>query len=239
MINFLDRIRIKLNKFLIRLIKLISAFGLTPDSRLYWKRHKNEKKWLADGGELGKKTDFDFLNENSIVVDIGGYTGEFIAPLVCKYGCNVISYEPVPDFYKLLQQRFLKNKKVKLVNSAVGAREGSINLNLGDAGTSSFLTPENSHLNIITSKIENIVNIVNKFNNIDLLALNCEGAEYEIIDEIIKFNLCEKIKCFFIQFHDVNIECKLKRTSLINMLALSHEIIYDYPWVWTRLDRKN
>lgn len=239
MINFLDSFRLKINQFLIRVIKALSALGLTADSRQYWLRHKREKSWLHDGGESFKKSDFDFLSEASVVVDIGGYTGEFIAPLVCKYGCKIYTYEPVPEFYEKLRQRFLVNKSVVVVNAAVGARPGSIELNLGHAGTSHFKTAENDNSGVITAKMLGIVDIIKEVNEIDLLSINCEGGEYELLEALIEAGLTNKVACYFIQFHDFAADSVSRRNKILGDLCQSHKLIYDYPWVWTRLDRVN
>jgi FkbM family methyltransferase len=239
MIEKLDNLRIFINTNMIRAIKLISFFGITADSRSYWIRHKREQKWLKEDGELVKKNDFDFLNSNSVVLDIGGYTGEFIVPLFCKYASNIICYEPVPKYFNELKRRFLKNtNKVTLINKAVGAKNGFIQLNIAEAATSSFARPENNTGCSFTVEVEGIIDIVNRLGKVDLLSLNCEGAEYEILDELIVNQLSGCIQTIFVQFHEVENNSDVKRINIINNLSLTHNLIYDYEWVWTRFDLK-
>lgn len=239
MIKSLDSFRLKINQFLIRVIKAISALGLTAESRQYWLRHKREKSWLHDGGESFKKTDFNFLSQASVVLDIGGYTGEFIAPLLCKYGSRIYTYEPVPEFAEKLRDRFLSNNSVNVINAAVGAKSGTIKLNLGHGGTSLFKTAENENSGVITAKMLGIAGIVKELNEIDLLSINCEGGEYEILEALTEGGLANKIACYFIQFHDVAGDSDTRRNKILRDLSHTHKLVYDYPWVWTRLDRIN
>jgi FkbM family methyltransferase len=239
MIGLLDSIRIGLNRFLIRAIKLISSLRLTADSRVYWTRHLRERPWLRDGGEVFKKTDFNFLDENSLIIEVGGFTGDFIAPLFCKYNCEIITYEPVPEFYTVLAERFRFNKKVTAVNEAVGAANGLLSLNVGSAGTSMFLTPENNKGKELVVKVSSILDIVGKTPIVDLLALNCEGSEYEILNALSNDMLTKRIRCIFVQFHEVEDVSPNKKDSVMAKLLQTHELSYDYPWVWTRFDLRS
>jgi hypothetical protein len=142
LIRKLDSWRLSFNRFLIRVVKLVAWLGLTRASRAYWTRHKRESFWLKSGGEAYRKTDFDLLSPSSTVVDIGGFTGEFIAPIVCKYNCTCYVYEPIPDFYRLLKARFLKNDRVLTYEKGVGAEAGRRLIYNADAGSSFFSTAD-------------------------------------------------------------------------------------------------
>ena len=71
------------------------------------------KKWFADNGDATHNLNHN-LNRDSIVLDIGGYTGVWASQILEKYDCQIYILEPVPDFYKILKQRFLHFPRVSI-----------------------------------------------------------------------------------------------------------------------------
>ena len=54
-------------------------------------------KWIEDKA-YNKIFDHP-LNEMSVVMDVGGFTGNWTEKIYNKYGCNVIVYEPVLEYF--------------------------------------------------------------------------------------------------------------------------------------------
>ena len=77
---------------------------------------------------------------------------------------------------------------------------------------------------------KDIFEVINH-DTIDLLKINVEGAEYEIIDNLIESNTINKIKSIQVQFHCVNKYTKIY-DSLSNKLSNTHTITWRYPFVW-------
>jgi hypothetical protein len=55
--------------------------------------------WYADPTHVTRLTDFD-LNAESLVLDVGGYRGDWALEILCKYGSRIEVFEPVPEFYE-------------------------------------------------------------------------------------------------------------------------------------------
>lgn len=74
-----------------------------------------------------------------------------------------------------------------------------------------------------------------KINNIDLLQINIEGAEYDILENWIDTKIIEKIKTIQIQFHNFQeIPNYIDRRDNIrnNLLKLGFKEKFNYQWVW-------
>ena len=47
------------------------------------------KKWFADHGDQTLRLEYPELNSDSIVFDVGGYSGDFSEAIIERYNCNV------------------------------------------------------------------------------------------------------------------------------------------------------
>ena len=60
-----------------------------------WPEHN---RWNSDDGDNTHRLNYE-LNNTSLVIDLGGYYGEWSEKIFNKYGCNIIIIEPVIEFY--------------------------------------------------------------------------------------------------------------------------------------------
>src|SRR6478609_5702767 len=67
------------------------------------------EKWYSDDPRNLKRSDFDFLNDKSIVFDLGGYEGQWTSDIYSRYNCHVYVFEPVREFYEIIKNRFKNN----------------------------------------------------------------------------------------------------------------------------------
>ena len=59
---------------------------------------KDEYRWIDDKGDSELRLNYN-LNEDSVVVDLGGFKGDWSALISEKYSCNIHIFEPVREFY--------------------------------------------------------------------------------------------------------------------------------------------
>jgi FkbM family methyltransferase len=76
----------------------------------------------------------DTLKKGDSFIDCGANTGYF-SILAGKLGANVVAFEPVKEYYLQLKQKSAKDKKIKVVNKAVGIKEGKALINFNEAGS--------------------------------------------------------------------------------------------------------
>tara|TARA_R100001015_G_C4624124_1_gene182164 strand:- start:776 stop:1387 length:612 start_codon:yes stop_codon:yes gene_type:complete len=191
------------------------------------------KKWFADNGDITHNLNHN-LNKNSIVLDIGGYTGVWASQILEKYGCHIYILEPVPDFYEVLERRFSNcpNISTKMVGvSSDISKEINIDLD-GDA----TLCLHNSPSGAIKIRLSPIEEILEDFEiqEIDLVQINIEGAEYSVLEEWLRSGTITRFKKLQIQFHEVGYaDCIVERAKIQNKLSdLGYTKVFDYPFVW-------
>ena len=56
------------------------------------------------------------LDRDSVVFDIGAYTGQFTDKILLKFKCNIYAFEPVKNFVDILKNKFEGNQKVNIFN---------------------------------------------------------------------------------------------------------------------------
>ena len=111
------------------------------------KRIKNEItfRWTKDKVQLWKLLDgennfrlnYDIV-DSDIVMDLGGYKGDWTKSIFEKYNCNVLIFEPVEDFYEEIKNKFSEEEKVKAFKFGLGSKNSSENIFL--SGDSSSMT---------------------------------------------------------------------------------------------------
>jgi phospholipid N-methyltransferase len=78
-------------------------------------------QWFADNGDYTHNVNYE-LNDESIVIDLGGYHGLWIDEILKKNNPhipNIILVEPVPEFYNHLVAKYKNYEKIKVINAGV------------------------------------------------------------------------------------------------------------------------
>lgn len=148
----------------------------------------------------------DLISSESVIFDIGGNTGGFSREMLDRFYCNVVCYEPDRAAYRHLCS--FHYNTFKLVNAAVAAQSGKSwfysaqPLNGGNS-----IIPGCREMGRYGQDDVYEVNTVSfeealaPYNKIDLIKMDCEGAEFEIIMNT-DGGVFSKIQQMTIEFHD-------------------------------------
>ncbi len=189
-----------------------------------------------------------YQRNNPVVVDVGANVGFFtISALFKLKQPRVISFEPMKRNFVQLQKNLEKaGNQVTLVNKAVNNVPGELvlkfNSNLGITTSASLF--DNVHGSdeerVQATTLENVFSDY-QVSKIDLLKLDCEGAEYNILYNTPS-HLFKKINCISIETHP-GPDKKENKDSLEKFLAdtgyitktREQEFIWAYkqPAEWT------
>jgi len=198
---------------------------------------KKAAEWFRDQGRLlfSKRDDKNLryiydLDENSVVFDVGGYTGQWTSDIFSMYRCHVYIFEPVDEFANRIKERFKYNKKIKTFGFGLGAQNQSIDMVINGDGSSVYKAQGQKQ----PATIRDIMDIIHKYDieEIDLLKINIEGGEYDLLTRLIKTGYINNIRDIQVQFHDFVKNAVQKRNKLQKELSKTHFLTYQYPWVW-------
>ena len=155
--------------------------------------------WLI---EEYKSKNFE-IKDTDLVIDVGGHIGLFslYAKQFCKNG-TIYSFEPVQENYKLLSDNVNSNnlKQIKTFNLAVSTSNSTVKLYLNDdeAGHSMF-SKSSKTVTVNSISLQRIFDD-NNIENCNFLKLDCEGTEYEILENLPTFYF-KKIEKIVIEYH--------------------------------------
>ena len=193
------------------------------------KQKKVFKKWKKDRGDQTLRLDYD-LNQESVVLDVGGFKGQWASDLYSKYNSKFYIFEPVKDFFNQINQRFSKNDSVEVFDFGLGGRTRKESISItGDASSIFQDSVDSEQINIVNIS-EWLVSY--KINQIDLIKLNIEGGEYELLEHIISTGLILNIKEIQVQFHHIEDNSEDRMSSIQDKLIVTHQPTYQYHFIW-------
>ena len=194
-------------------------------------------QWFADNGDYTHNINYE-LNNDSVVIDLGGYYGLWIDEILKKNNPNIpniILVEPVPEFYNHLVTKYENYEKIKVIHVGVSTDKNEATKTLyvsSDGSSTNFNINVKSVIQIKTMPIDKILSD-NNINQVDLLQINIEGDEYGLMEYMIESNTIDKFKNIQIQFH-LGIDNDIERRNIIqkNLVSKGFKNKFDYPFVW-------
>ena len=178
------------------------------------------------------------VKSESLIIDAGGYKGEWSSEMISRYGCKSEIFEPVPEFYDHCENYFNINNLVKIHKFALGCADRKTIFNLSDNGTSEHIDSGKSKS--IEINVLDVSKLFDRLGNkqIACFKLNIEGAEYDVLERIISTNNLEKCDSFLIQFHKQPLDYQPRYLKIQQYLEKTHNLIWGYDMVWEKWVRK-
>lgn len=195
------------------------------------------RDWWAIDGDHTLRLEY-VLGEDSIVVDLGGYKGDFAEAIHRRYGSTIHIFEPAPAFIERLRQRFAGNPKIHVHGYALGGRDSTLTFWLQEDATSSFSTGAGEQ---ITASVRCISSVLRELavDTIALIKMNVEGAEYELVEELVESGWIRRIDNLQVQFHNFGPGDADRMRALRDRLAATHFPTYLFGFVWENWRRRD
>jgi FkbM family methyltransferase len=152
--------------------------------------------------------EYDFLRQylqGSVVLDIGANIGD-TAVLFAGYGARkVVAYEPHPDLYRQAQDNLRLNRVdqvVSILNAGVGATNDTLTIREDSlqGATAGFGLREAPFGKAIPVRIIGIADVMKEIGSVDVVKMDCEGAEFDILEAISLEDL-RRIRVLGVEYH--------------------------------------
>lgn len=174
-------------------------------------------QWQAENLEH-IRYEYDFLNRDSVVYDLGSYKREFADEIERRYGCEVQCFDAIND-------------------NAAWLHDGVMTFS-GSQNTISAFVDTGFHRQYKCVDIARVVR--EQIGRIDLMKINIEGGEYGVLTHIFNAGLMGKIKELQVQFHCVStFDYKLLYEVIRRQLSLTHVVRWRYPFCWESWSLRN
>jgi len=195
---------------------------------LFDPRRKEYNRWIKDHGDETLRLDYD-LSEDSVVFDVGTYRGQWASDIFSRYLCELHCFEPVEEYYELVKRRFHRNPRIHVNNFGLSNRNTEVAIKRADDGSTVVLGKGEETVQLVraTDFIKTL-----SLERIDLMKINIEGAEYDLIDDLILSGVTKIIHNMQIQFHTNVQGYRYRAQSIRNALSATHEMTYFYDLIW-------
>jgi FkbM family methyltransferase len=186
-------------------------------------------KYYADGGDLHFRYEYD-LTADSLVMDLGGYRGQWSSDIFSRYLCTIYVFEPVRFYAERIQNRFAGNPKIHVLPFGLGGSSRKEMISVNEDSSSIFRDfNDKQEVEIVDCSTwlrnENITSV-------DLMKVNIEGGEYELLERLIETALIGIVRNLQVQFHEISQESRVRMERIQNELRNTHSLTYQYPFVW-------
>lgn len=164
------------------------------------------------------------LSSDDVVIDLGAYRGEWANEIRARYGCCVIAVEPTDS---------IDGYPCEHINKAAWLFDGKLRFGGAFYYTSAFEE--------VTHEYEcfDVNSLLSRYDEIALLKINVEGAEYDLLEHIYRAGLLPRIRDLQVQFHLVEDEDSETRYEVISeLLRETHSLSWQYPFCWENWRRK-
>jgi FkbM family methyltransferase len=203
----------------------------TQTERSSAERQKQARKeWGRSKGDLSYRLDYD-LRPDSVVLDLGGYEGQWASDIYARYRCKIHIFEPVPRYAEFIEKRFSRNPDVELHRYGLAAHAGEVAFAVDGASSSAYLTGVLSTQRVQMRAVEEFFSSV-ETERIDLMKINIEGAEYDLLDRMLELRLHLRVRDLQIQFHNFVPAAEERAEAIARQLSASHELTYKFYFVW-------
>lgn len=157
------------------------------------------------------------IKDNDVIVDVGAHIGLFsiYVSQFCHTG-KILAFEPIKENYDVLLENVRLNQlgNISTFNLAVSDKNLplKIYLNRSDNAAHTIYGTGEDFVDIDSTTLKEIID--SHCDKIDLIKLDCEGAEYDILSSLPK-DYFERIEKICMEYHiiDNNLD-RLKRLKL-------------------------
>lgn len=137
------------------------------------------------------------LTKDSLVLDIGAWTGEFSRNLASLYGCRILAFEPVRDHFTQAVCNCQRFPTVCVINSAVCAGGSFTEIGVSNNSSGAW-SPSEKRESVSVVRLGNLLKVVGE---VDVAKLNLEGGEYDLLENALDWGLHKQVKNWQVQFH--------------------------------------
>lgn len=177
---------------------------------------------------------FDEIRPGDVAIDCGANVG-IVTEMMSRRGAVVHAFEPDPAAFSVLRQKFAGCDSVHLHNKAVSNQSGSMKLYYRDEreidpvrfSVGSTLHSEKTDVNLATYtevEVVKLAEFLHQFDRIRILKLDIEGAECDVLDDLLENDCFDKIDLTLVETHEEWIPASIPRLESIKSQLTARDI---------------
>lgn len=192
-------------------------------------------KWNADGGDDRFRYEYD-LSPDSVVLDVGGYQGQWALEFYRRHRCRIHIFEPVAEYADTISEHVSDKPDLRIHTFALGAGARQETMSVAGAGSSAHRTRRSS----VEVEFRDVQEwfATNSINDVALMKINIEGGEYELLERMLDSGIVRQVIAFQIQFHYFVKNAEERMAKIQDGLSLTHSLTWQYRFIWENWERK-
>ena len=149
---------------------------------------------------------FETSEDSPIILDCGANIGMSVLYFKWLYpNSRIMAFEPNPNSFKLLEKNILENvlKDVEYFNIGLFDKEAKIPFYI-DNNLSTLIgsiNPERGGNRKLEVPAEKLSQYIDAFGEVDLVKMDVEGAEENILNDLVESGSLGKVKEYIIEYH--------------------------------------
>jgi FkbM family methyltransferase len=182
--------------------------------------------FLFDEVFMSNEYYFKYETDEPVIIDCGANIGTsvlYFKKLFPK--SKIIAFEANPHTYKLLEKNVSENNliNVELINLALFDKETEISFFIGEnIGTLvGSINKERGGETELKVKTQKLSNYLKNIDAVDLIKIDVEGAEINIINDLVNSNCLNKAKEYIIEYHHNIKDDKSSLSSFLQKFELN------------------
>lgn len=195
---------------------------------------KSLQQWRVAGGDHKLRLDYP-LTPASLVLDVGGYQGQWSSDIFARYQCPIHIFEPVVEFAQAIEQRFRHNPAIRVHRYGLAECTGTVELGLSDNASSIFAVSRPKRTIQLVRASDWLAE--QTISQVALMKINIEGGEYALLEDLLATGWVSRIDNLQVQFHPFVSQAQLKMEQIQNQLRRTHHLTYQYPFIWENWER--
>lgn len=211
----------------------LATFFRKIGRKLDWKnaeRYKLVHRWRVENGDTKLRTTYSNLNPDSLVLDLGGFEGDWSSDIYSRYCCDIHLFEPMPTYASNIRSRFYHNQDIKVHEFGLGNRDFKTQLSMGEESSSQYV----QSTNMVDVEIRDILGFMEReeIDRVHLMKINIEGGEFDLLEFMLSNDIHKKIDNLQIQFHHFVPHATERMRAIQNGLQKTHSLTYQYEFLW-------
>ena len=170
---------------------------------------------------------------DDVVVDAGGFEGDWTAAMLVRYGCRSEVFEPVPGFAAKCRTRFGRNSRVNVHEAALGGCDRTARFAIDSVASSEHRSGDSA---AVDARVEDVCRVLDRLGerhrDVACLKLNIEGGEYEVLERIVDASASARCRSILVQFHPQPTGWEARLSRIVRELSASHALAWRHPMVW-------
>lgn len=166
------------------------------------------------------------------VIDVGAYRGEWAQDVAERYGAEVYAFEPVVGAHERLAARAARVPGIHAFDVGLSDRDQQVSFALDGPGSAA--SGADGAFGAASVRLRDVDEVLRELDLTEIawLKVNIEGGEYDLFDRLLATGWLDRIRVVSIQFHEWLPAAHRRRWQIRRGLARTHEVVWDYPWVW-------